>query len=571
MSVDQVEVERVVVTTGWARVLRRLVRQPLTLVCMAFLLLLVAAAVFAPWLAPHDPSRLNVPGKLAGPSAGHWLGTDELGRDQLSRIIYGSRVALRASLQAVALALLVGVPLGLVIGYLGGWWDRVAMRLVDAISSLPALLLAFGVIAVLGRGLTNAMLAIGVVFGIHLLRLTRGAVLVEREQPYVDAARVLGLSTPRIVFGQILPNVAGPLIVQSAIFLGLAQLFEATLSFLGLGIEVGDASWGQMLDKSRAYAAQQPWLPVFPGLAITLTVLAFNLLGDGIRDAMGRHGDAVLPWRRRTPKATPTPAADGGALLQVHDLRVEFPGQVAVGGIGFDVAEGEVFGIVGESGSGKSMTALALAGLVPPPGEVTSGSVRLAGRELIGLSDADLAAVRGPGIGMVFQDPVSALSPVHTIGRQLCEPLRTHEGLSRRAARERAAELLTLVGVPDAKRRLKDYPHQFSGGMAQRVVIARALAARPKLLIADEPTTALDVTIQRQVLDLLLDLREGFGMTIILITHDLAVVADACDRVAVMREGRIVETAPVDPLFNAPAHDYTKALIAATPTGVSPC
>ncbi|MFE0154332.1 dipeptide/oligopeptide/nickel ABC transporter permease/ATP-binding protein [Nonomuraea sp. NPDC059007] len=541
----------------------RLLRQPATFVCLAFLLLLVLAAVAAPWLAPYDPSAVNVTGRLEGPGAAHWLGTDELGRDQLSRLIYGTRIALRASVQAVGLALLLGVPAGLVIGYFGGWWDRVAMRVVDAVSSIPALLLAFGVIALLGRGLTNAMLGVSVIFAIQLLRLTRGMVLAERELPYVDAARVLGLSAPRVMFGQILPNVAGPLIVQSSIYLGFAQLFEAMLSFLGLGVDVGDASWGQMLDRSRAYVGDQPWLPVFPGLAIMLTVLAFNLIGDGLREAMSGARAPAPSWK--PPPVRLVPAESTRALLSVRSLSVAFPGPVTVvEDVSFDIAEGEVFGLVGESGSGKTMTALALAGLLPPPGAVTEGSVRVAGRELLGLPDNELATLRGPEIGMIFQDPQSALSPVHTIGRQLIEPLRTHEGLSRRAALDRAAELLTLVGVPDARRRLGDHPHQFSGGMAQRVVIARALAAGPRLLIADEPTTALDVTVQCQVLDLLLDLRERFGMTILLITHDLGVVADVCDRVAVMRAGRIVEQAPVGGLFTAPEHPYTAALLAAS-------
>ncbi|TDB87906.1 dipeptide/oligopeptide/nickel ABC transporter permease/ATP-binding protein [Actinomadura sp. KC216] len=578
--------------TRWSRVLRRLLGQPVTVACGLYLLALVVVAVAAPALAPYPPDKVDLAVRLTGPSGDHWLGTDELGRDQLSRMMYGARVALQASFQAVALGVVVGVPLGLLIGYLGGWWDRIAMRLADVAGSIPTLLFAFAIIAALGRGLTNAMLAISIVFALNLLRITRGAVLIERERPYVDSARVLGLGSPRIMFGQILPNVAGPLVVQASIFLGLAQLFEAMLSFLGLGVDTGTASWGQMLDKARTYTAEQPWLPVFPGVAITGTVLAFNLFGDGLRDALGREGATALPWgrSRRGPllarqedgagadgralvtNSEPSPEPNGTALLSVRGLSVRFPGQggppvTVVDDVSFDVAEGEVFGLVGESGSGKTMTALSAAGLVPSPGTITARSIRLDGRELTGLSDDELTGIRGRGIAMIFQDPQDALSPVHTVGRQICEPLRTHAGLSKKEARERAAELLALAGVPDARRRLADYPHQFSGGMAQRVMIAQALACDPRLLIADEPTTALDVTVQRQVLDLLLDLRGRFGMSILLITHDLGVVADVCDRVAVMYAGQVVETASTERLFSAPRHPYTAALLAATPRG----
>ncbi|WP_166351415.1 dipeptide/oligopeptide/nickel ABC transporter permease/ATP-binding protein [Phytoactinopolyspora limicola] len=594
----------------WRMVLGRLARQPVTLCCLLYLAVVGLAAVAPGWLAPHDPWEVDLPNRLAGPGGEHWLGTDELGRDQFSRLVFGAQVAIRASFQSVTLALLVGIPVGLFIGYLGGWWDRVTMRLIDIVAAIPTLLFAFAIIALLGRGLTNAMLAISMVFAINFARITRGGVLVEREQPYVDAGRVLGLSRRRMMFGQILPNVAAPLVVQASIFLGIALLFEAMLSFLGLGVQTGQVSWGQMLDDARVFSAEQPLLPVFPGVAITLTVLMFNLLGDGLRDALGRQGSAGPPWGRdgrgsRTrwwrrgagrsgePAGPSEPDDDGDqagraqaepadqrvgawttggvrSLLEVRDLRVAFPAgsqglMTVVDGVSFDIGDGEIFGLVGESGCGKTQTSLAIAGLVPVPGQISGGTVRLAGRELTGLSDREMETVRGPDVGMIFQDPLAALSPVHPVRRQLTEPLRRHLGLSRAAAADRAAELLDLVGVPDARRRLDDYPFQFSGGMAQRVVIATALACEPKLLIADEPTTALDVTIQSQVLDVLLDLRDRFEMSIMMITHDLGVVADVCDRVAVMYAGQIVETAPVEQLFTTPRHPYTADLLRATP------
>ena len=258
-------------------------------------------------------------------------------------------------------------------------------------------------------------------------------------------------------------------------------------------------------------------------------------------------------------------------LLSVGNLRVVFGSEggelPAVDDVGFEVAEGEVLGIVGESGSGKSVTALSIMGLLPkPPARVASGSIKFQGAELLELSEREMQRVRGPGIGMVFQEPMTSLNPVFPIGDQLMETVRVHERVGKVAQRERAIAMLTKVGIAEPARRLRDYPHQLSGGMRQRVMIAMALACNPKLLIADEPTTALDVTIQQQILELLLDLREELGMGIIIITHNMGVVAEMADRVIVMYAGRIVERAPVAELFERPVHPYTRGLLESIPT-----
>ncbi|MBB3181987.1 dipeptide/oligopeptide/nickel ABC transporter permease/ATP-binding protein [Variovorax sp. Sphag1AA] len=556
----------------------RLLSQPFALLPAAFLLLVVICAIGAPWLAPYDPFTPSLRHRLEPPGAAFWLGTDDLGRDMLSRVIFGARTALQASLQSVSIGVLLGVSLGLLAGYVGGWLDRIAMRLADVMQSIPAVLLALALISVLGKGLGNAMLAVGLIFAVSFMRITRAVVLAERERLYVDAARVLGLRPGAIMLRQILPNISGPLIVQASISLGTALLIEAMLSFLGVGAESTQISWGAMLETARQFQSEQPLLPLVPGVAITLTVLSFNLLGDALRDAMLPGGptrkapspviaaSGIADAAMDAPRATPP-----DALLVVRGLTVRAGAQGTeselVSGISLHLRRGEVLGLVGESGCGKSMTANAILDLLPAGAHIAAGSVRLGDTELVGLGDEALRHIRGGRIGMVFQDPNAALSPVHTIGVQLCDIIRAHRSLSHTQARARAVELLTLVGVPDATRRMQDFPHQFSGGMAQRVVIAGALACDPELLIADEPTTALDVTIQAQVLDLLAELRERLGMSILLITHDLGVVADLCDRVAVMYAGQIVEEGPVRDTLSAPRHPYTAALLHAMPRG----
>lgn len=258
-------------------------------------------------------------------------------------------------------------------------------------------------------------------------------------------------------------------------------------------------------------------------------------------------------------------------VLEIRDLTTAFQtgsGQVtAIENVNLDLAEGEILGIVGESGSGKSVTALTIMGLLPqPPARILSGSVRFGEQDLLRLSDARMQRIRGPGIAMVFQEPMTSLNPVFPIGEQIMETIRAHERLSQKDVFARAVEMLEKVGIPSAATRMADYPHQLSGGQRQRAMIAIALACRPRVLIADEPTTALDVTIQAQILDLLMDLRDEFGMAIMIITHNMGVIAETADRVAVMYAGRVVEEAPVGRLFDAPLHPYTRGLLACVPS-----
>lgn len=560
------------------RVVRRMLGQPATVIAFAGLFLLTVVAIFAPLIAPYDPNHASIMERHQGISWAHLLGTDEIGRDTFSRIIYGARTAIWTSFQSVALALLVGVPLGLLVGYLGGWWDRIVMRATDIFQSIPSLIFAFALIAILGRGTNQTALAVAIVFAVIIIRVARGLALREREYLYVDAAYVSGLSRSHILFKEILPNVVGPIIVEAAIMLGSAILIITMLSFLGLGLDSTVVDWGGMLDETRRYQAVYPYIALPPGLAIIFAVLMFNFAGDGLRDALAgkqssAHGKAVArriaAAKRAGNVASATPPATD-SVIDVRDLKVEFRGQdeatlEIISDVTFAISKGEVLGLVGESGSGKSMTALSLLGLVPSPGAITQGAVWYGGQNLAAMSEVELNRVRGSEVSMIFQDSIAGFSPVHQIGRQLAEPLMKHRGLPYAEALAKVVELLDLVGVPNAAQRVSDYPHQFSGGMAQRASIAMALSCGPKLLIADEPTTALDVTIQAQVLDLLADLQKRMDMSVLLITHDVGVVAETCDRVLVMYAGQIVEEGTVTDILSRPRHPYTHALLMATP------
>ena len=562
-----------------SRAVQRLLHQPLAIICFVGVVALIAVAVLAPVLAPFDPGQADVLNRLKGPSALHWLGTDEIGRDTYSRLVYGTRTAVKTSFEAVGLAILLGVPFGLLVGYFGGWWDRIAMRAIDIAQSVPSLIFAFAVIAILGRGTNQTAIAVAIVFAIILLRIARGLVLRERELLYVDAARVSGLSTIRILFREILPNVLGPLIVESALMLGSAILLVTMLSFLGLGLDADTPDWGSMLDDARKHQFVHPFMALPPGLAIMFAVLLFNFAGDSLRDAfMGqsRHHGRAPRTLKLEAQTVPTAArpADTGDVVAVDGLRVRFPGEAGrpleiLSDVTFSLRRGETVGLVGESGSGKSTTGMAMVGLLPPTA-ASSGQIWLGDRDLLAISPAEAEKLRGSEVAVIFQDPVGAFSPVHTVGQQLIEPLQNHQGLSKEEATRRAVELLDLVGIPAAAKRINDYPHQFSGGMAQRAMIAMALSCGPKVLIADEPTSALDVTVQAQVLGLLDKLSAQFDMAVLLITHDLGVVAKSCDRVLVMYAGQIVEEGKVESVLLNPRHPYTHALLKATPRNEAP-
>jgi len=561
--------------TSRQRLVHTFLQHRLAVWSAGYLVVLILVALFGQHLLIHDPNEADLAHVLESPSAEHWLGTDHLGRSTLSRVVVATSVALKAAALGVGIAIFLGAPTGLLSGYFGGWIDRIAMRIVEAMIALPGLLVAIAILAILGPSLTNAMIALGIANSTAFFRLMRGAALDVRQALYIDAAQVIGASTRRIVFRHVLPNVTGPLTVQTTLAFSFVLLAEAGLSFIGLGVQPPQSSWGVMLATAQNYVYQQPFLALPPGLMIMITVLSFNMLGDGLRDALARVGAGHLRSGKTRMKAADQAsnelaAANDGALLAVAGLEVRFQrpagDEIAVvSDVGFSVPAGQTIGLVGESGCGKSVTAMAITGLLPSNGHLESGSVMFDGIELTSMTDADLNKVRGTNIGMIFQEPMASLNPAFTISNQISESLRVHEGLTRAQAVSRAVELLGHVGIPDPRLRADDYPHQFSGGMAQRAMIAMALACNPKLLIADEPTTALDVTTQGQILDLLSRLQQEHGMSILLITHDLGVVADMCDDAVVMYAGQVVESGSVEKVLLAPRHPYTAGLLASTP------
>jgi peptide/nickel transport system permease protein len=564
-------------TPARAGAVRRLLRNPVAVGALAWLVLIAVLALLAPLLTSQSPTASKITEALAPLGGAHPLGTDGVGRDVWAQLLHGARTSLVGSLIVVVVALLLGLPAGVLAGYYRGWFDAVASWVASLLMALPAIIVLLVVLAQFGRSTALAMAVFGVIIAPGVFRLVRASVLAVREELFVDAARVAGLSDARIMRRHVLPVVVPPTVIQVSQLLGIAIVIQAGLEFLGLG-SANQASWGGMLSDAFQNIYAEPRLLLWPGLAIVLTVTAFGLLGNALRDALGVSGRVPRVRRRgaTTPSAlvpadgaSPAPVADPDALLALGGLRVAYPGpdgteREVVHGVSLTVRRGEVLGLVGESGSGKSQTAFAVLGLLPPQARTSAATMTFDGADLRGLSPAAMNRLRGRRIGYIPQEPMSNLDPSFTIGSQLTEPMRHHLGLSGAEARTRALALLDRVGIPDPARVFASYPHQVSGGMAQRVLIAGAVSCDPDLLIADEPTTALDVTVQAEVLDLIRELQAERQLGVVLVTHDFGVVADVCDTVAVMREGRIVESAPAEQLFADPQHEYTRMLLGST-------
>ena len=551
----------------WTRLLRR----PLTWVALAWLALLLVVAVSAGVISPHDPLDQELLAVKQGPSAEYWLGTDALGRDVASRLIHGAAPTLAGVLEAVLVAGGLGIALGVSAGYFGGLWDRAVQQAVNLLQSMPTILILLAVLAVFGQTMLPAMVTLGILGSAGISRVMRSVTLAVREELYIAAARLCGLGDGYIIARHVMPRIIGPVIVQLSLFSAISVIVQTGICFLGLGVAPPAPTWGGMIFEASSSLNDHPWLLVPSGGVVALTILAFGLLGDSLRDASteawSRPAVASRASVRLPAAVTDVPAS---SLISLRGLQVAAGERALVHDVGFDLAAGETLGIVGESGSGKTLTSLSLLGLLPPGTQVIGGTLVMGG-EAIDLGDIDrLSALRGSAIGMIFQEPMSALDPCFTIGQQLAEVVRLQHPGTAAEVQARVIGLLRAVKIHDPEQVARRYPHQISGGMAQRVGIARALAREPRVLLADEPTTALDVTVQAEILGLLRQLSRERGMAVILVTHDWGVVADLCDRALVMRHGRVLESADVVDLFHRPQHPYTKALLAANPHGAVP-
>lgn len=554
--------------------LKLLFRNRLAAMGAVVLSIIVLLVLLTPFLPLHDPDVTATADRFKRPfTDGHLLGTDHLGRDLLSRLLWGTRLSLAVGFAAAVIAAFIGSAIGITAGYFGGRIDNVFMRGVDMLMAFPYILLALAIVAALGPGLMNALIAVAAVNIPFFARNIRGITVGLAGREFIDAARLAGMGHTRIIVIELLPNVLPVIIIAMSTTVGWMILETAGLSFLGLGSQPPQADLGSMLGEARSALISHPHTSIVPGIMIFLIVMSINLLGDGVRDALDprlRSGALSRPLPTTlVSRKQPVPDATDD-LLAIQQLETQFHvGKriyKAVGGVSLAVRPGECLGIIGESGSGKSVTALSVMGLVAsPPGVITGGAVRFQGEDLVGASYDTLRRKRGDRVAYIFQDPLSTLHPLYKVGDQLAEAIRSHHKLSRADARSRAIQLLKDVRIPNAESRVDDFPHEMSGGMRQRVGIAMALANDPDVIIADEPTTALDVTVQAQILSLLDDLRRDRGLAIIFITHDFGVVAQLCDRMAVMYAGRIVEEGPTDSVLRHPLHPYTKRLIECVP------
>ena len=535
------------------------------------LLILVSGVLLGPYVWPVAINDIDFAAKLQGPSLAHPLGTDDLGQDLLARMMYGGRISLAVGFAAMLVALTVGVLVGSVAGMSSGWVDAALMWLTDlflALPTLPLLLLVMylfrdsmkKVLGVEGGAFVLIVVVIGGLRWMPVARLVRAQFLSLREKEFVEAARALGASKVRQVVQHILPNALGPVIVVGTIDVAAAIIVRIDPVVPRAGLPV------RRPDLGLACCATPRTISTSPRTGRCSRAAAIFL--DRARDQLHRRRAARRV--RSAPRAVGASVSVQDTLLDIRGLKTWFKtedGMVrAVDGVDLHIDRGETVGVVGESGCGKTVTARSVLKLIDmPPGRFEAGQILWQGRDLIPLDQDEMNKIRAREIAIIFQEPMTSLNPVYTVGDQIAEVIALHQKLSPKQAMAGAAEMLRLVNIPNPQQRVHDYPHQFSGGMRQRVMIAMALSCQPKLLIADEPTTALDVTIQAQILELMQEMKDKFGMAIMLITHAMGVVAETCQRVTVMYAGKVVEEAPVEALFGDPRHPYTQGLIRSIP------
>ncbi|WCB95152.1 ABC transporter [Baekduia alba] len=550
-------------------------RSPMASVTVALLAVLLLAAVFGPILFGDRAGQNHIAAIQQGVSGAHPFGTDALGRDIMARTFSAARLSISLALLATAIGVVVGVIVGSLPIVLGRRLGRLVVASFNLLVAFPGLLLALFLALVFGVGAKGAVLALAVGIAPGFARLTHTTASSIAEVDYMSAAKLLGVSRPRILVRHVLPNIAEPLVVNATSQIGAVLLSLSALSYLGFGVQPPDYDWGRMLSDGLPNIYTNPAAALAPCVAIMLAGIAFVLAGELLTQVIAGQAVGRRPPRRVDADDVDLdgPADEVGAarpddVLRVENLTVTFPGAreplVPVAGVSFTVGAGEIVGVVGESGSGKSLTALAISLLTSYPGDAHADVHELGGQDPRALRRGEQDHFLGTSLAMVFQDPMSALNPALRVGRQLSEVSEVHQGLDRQAAAARAVDRLRAVQIPDAERRAGQYPMEFSGGMRQRAAIGMGLMAEPVLIVADEPTTALDVTVQRDVLVLLRQVRDARGAGVLFISHDIAVIAEIATRVLVMYGGRIVEDLPVASLEDA-AHPYTRALVASIP------
>ena len=551
------------------------------LIGLGMLVFILLLAIFAPLIAPYDSSSTSSAGLsdiYNPPSAQHWFGTDDAGQDVFSNFIFGARISLTVGFFAAFISIIIGGVLGLVAGFFGGRWENFIMRFTDIFLVIPDLPLMVVIVALTKPSLLNIIFVIGLLGWTTTARVVRSQTLAVKSRKFVLRARAIGAGKGHIVMHHILPLVMPILVVQAVLVVSLAILNESALSFIGLGDPTA-LSWGQMLNYAFGRGAMSTgawWALVVPGFGIVWVVLGLTLLGQGLEKVLNPRLEThhLMPGRLSVQKEAGVIASNKETLLEVQNLSINYvnEGQSparAVENISFTLKEGELIGLVGESGCGKTTLMLSLLRLLPAAGQIVNGKVFFNGKDLVALSDEELNMIRWSGISIVFQGAMNALNPVRTVGDQIAEAITKHlPNFPKENLQARVIELLDLVGI--AADHKDNYPHQYSGGMRQRAMIAMALACDPKIIIADEPTTALDVMIQAQILELLDTLRKKLGLAIIFVTHDLGVVAEICDKVLVMYGGVTAEYADVDVIYNTAKHPYTQELLKAFPDLTKP-
>lgn len=561
-------------------------------ISLILLILVALTAILAPLIAPHDP--LEIFTARQAPGNGFLFGTDDKGRDILSRMLYGGRYSLVIGFGATLFALFFGSIVGAIAAVACKSVSEVIMRVLDIIMSVPGIALAAVLVLILGNSVPAIIFSIGFMYTPQIARIVRANIVSEYGEDYVRAVIVSGAQAPWILIKHVLRNCIAPIMVFTVTLVADAIIFEASLTFIGAGITEPTATWGNILADARGgVLAGRWWQALFPGIAIMVTCLALNILSEGLTDAMAakpgamvasddedvesRRADDILasdPVRayaeqaeslnrrlaalrevelQRTDRHVPDLSVK--PLLQVKNLSIQFDthGDVkVVDNVSFEVRPGQCMALVGESGCGKSITTKVIMSLTDP-NETVTGEVLFGDTDLLKLTKDEHRKLLGHEIAMVYQDALSSLNPSMLISTQMKQ-------LTSRGGTRSAEELLELVGL-DPKRTLESYPHELSGGQRQRVLIAMALTRDPKLIICDEPTTALDVTVQKQVIKLLNDLQAKLGFAMIFVSHDLALVAEVASEITVMYAGQVIEQAPTTELLTNPIHEYTRGLL----------